>query len=47
MEDFHNILIEFGVLMKLEILRKMCPNGAYSRFRVGKHLYYMFLLRVI
>jgi hypothetical protein len=33
-----NILIEFGILLKLVRLIKMCLNETYSRFRVGKHL---------
>jgi len=38
----YNIPTEFGILMKLVSLIKICPNGAYSIFRVDKHLYYMF-----
>ena len=33
----HNILIEFGIPMKLERLIKMCLNETYSRVWVGKH----------
>jgi hypothetical protein len=34
----YNILIEFGVLMKLVRLIKMCLNETYSKVRIGKHL---------
>jgi hypothetical protein len=37
-EVLYNILIEFGIAMKLVRLVKMCLNETYSRFRVGKHL---------
>jgi hypothetical protein len=37
-----NILVEFGIPMKLVRLIKMCLNGKYSRVRVGKHLSDMF-----
>ena len=33
----HNILIEFGIPMKLERLIKMCLNETYGRVWVGKH----------
>jgi hypothetical protein len=33
-----NILIEFGVPMKLVRLIKMCLNETYSVVRIGKHL---------
>jgi hypothetical protein len=33
-----NILIEFGVPMKLVRLIKMCLNETYSKVRIGKHL---------
>ena len=39
------ILIEFGILMKLIKLMKMCLNEAYSRVCVGKHLYDMFPIK--
>jgi hypothetical protein len=42
-EVLYNILIEFGVLMKLVRLIKMCLNETYSRVRVGRHLSDMFL----
>ena len=38
----YNILIAFGIPMKLVRLIKMCLNETYSRVRVGKHLSDMF-----
>jgi hypothetical protein len=37
-EVLYNILIEFGVPMKLVKLIKMCLNETYSKVRIGKHL---------
>jgi hypothetical protein len=37
-EVLYNILIEFGIPVKLIRLIKMCLNETYSRVRVGKHL---------
>ena len=37
-EALYNILIEFGIPMKLVRLIKMCLNETYSRVRVGNHL---------
>jgi hypothetical protein len=34
----YNILIEFGVAMKLLRLIKMCLNETFSKVRIGKHL---------
>ena len=39
----YNILIDFGIPMKLERLIKMFLNEMYSRVWVGKHLSDMFL----
>jgi hypothetical protein len=35
-EDMYNILIEFGIPMKMERLIKMCLTETYSGARVGK-----------
>jgi hypothetical protein len=37
-EVLYNILIEFGIPMKLVRLTKMCVSETYSRVRVSKHL---------
>jgi len=37
-EVLYNILIEFGILMKLVRLINLCLNETYSRVQVGKHL---------
>jgi len=42
-EVLYNILIDFGIPMKLESLIKMCLTEVYSRVWVGKHLSDMFL----
>ena len=44
-EVLYNILIEFGIPMKLTRLIKMCLNEVYSTVRVGKHLSAMFPIR--
>jgi len=41
----YNILIKFGIPMKLTRLIKLCLNGTYSRVRVGKNLSGMFPIR--
>jgi len=41
-EVLYNILIEFGILMKLLRLIKMCSNETCNRVCVGKHLFGMF-----
>ena len=41
----YNILIEFGISMKLVRLVKVCLTGTYSRVRVGKNLSHMFPIR--
>jgi hypothetical protein len=38
----YNILIEFGVPMKLVGLIRMCLNETYSKVRIGEHLSYSF-----
>jgi hypothetical protein len=37
-EVLYNIVIEFGVPMKLVRLIKMCLNETYSKVRIGKQL---------
>jgi sorting nexin-29 len=37
-EVLYNILIEFGIPMKLVNLIKMCLNETYIKVRIGKHL---------
>jgi len=44
-EVLYNILIEFGIPMKLVRLIKMCFNKTHSRIQVGKHLSDMFPIR--
>jgi hypothetical protein len=41
-EVLYNILIEFGIPMKLIQLIKMCLTITYSRVRVGKNFLDMF-----
>ena len=43
----YNILIEFGIPMKLARLIKMCLTETYSRVRVGKNLSDMFPIRKV
>jgi hypothetical protein len=45
MEALKNILIQFGIPMKLVRLIKMCLNVNYWRVRVGKHLSDMLPIR--
>ena len=44
-EVLYNILIEFGIPMKLARLIKMCLNETHGRVWVGKHLSDMFPIR--
>ena len=44
-EVLYNILTEFGILLRLVMLIKMCLNETYSRVRVDKNLPDMFPIR--
>ena len=44
-EVLYNILIEFGIPMKLVRLIKMCLTETYTRVRVGKNLSDIFPVR--
>jgi sorting nexin-29 len=44
-EALYNILIEFGIAMKLVRLIKMCLSETYSRVQAGKHLSDMFAIK--
>jgi len=44
-EDLYNILIEFGIPMKLVRLKKMCLTETYSRVWVGRNLSDVFPIR--
>ena len=41
----YNMIIQFGIPMKLVRLIKMCVSETYSTVRVGKHLSDMFPVR--
>ena len=43
--SFFNILIEFGIPMKVVRLIKMCLNETYNGVQVGKNLSDMFPVR--
>jgi hypothetical protein len=45
-EVLYNILIEFGIPMKLVRLIKMCLNETCSKARIGKHLSENFLIQI-
>jgi hypothetical protein len=44
-EVLYNILIEFGISMKLVKPIKMCLNETFNKVRVGKHLSDKFLIQ--
>ena len=44
-EVLYDILIEFGIPMKLVRLIKMCLSETFSRVRIGKNLSDMFPIR--
>jgi hypothetical protein len=41
-EVLYNIIIEFGVPMKLISLIKICLNETFSKVCIGKYLFYKF-----
>jgi hypothetical protein len=43
----HNILIEFGIPVKLITIIEMCLSETYSRVWVGKHLSNMFPMKKV
>jgi hypothetical protein len=43
----YKILIEFGIPMKLVRLIKTCLNETYSKVHIGKHLYIVFLSKMV
>jgi hypothetical protein len=40
-EVLYNVLVEFGIPMKLVRLIKMCLKETYSKVRIVKHLFDM------
>jgi hypothetical protein len=44
-EVLSNILIEFGIPIKLVRLNRICPNGKYSKVYAGKHFSDSFLIQ--
>jgi len=44
-EVLYNIIIEFGIPMKLAELIKMCLNETYGRVQLDKHLPDMFPIK--
>jgi hypothetical protein len=46
-EVLYNILIEFGVPMKLVRLSKTCLNETFSKVLIGKHLSESFRIQMV
>jgi hypothetical protein len=44
-EVLYNILLEFGIPMKLVRLLKRFLNETYSKVNIGKHLFYSFSIQ--
>ena len=42
----YNIVLEFGIPVKLVRLVKMCPNETCNKFWIGKHLFGMFPVKI-
>jgi hypothetical protein len=43
----HNILVEFGIPMKLVRLIKMCLNETYSKVCIGKYYLIVFIFKMV
>jgi hypothetical protein len=46
-EVLYSILIEFGILMKLVGLIKVCLNETQSKAHIGKHCLIVFLSKMV
>ena len=46
-KTLYNILLEFGIPMKLVRIMKLCLNETYGSVRVGKHFSDMFPIKSV